>query len=80
VQAEAKRNGVSNGWKPSRGKGSHGTVYYGANQTIVKDLKKEISKGLLSAMKKQLGVNFWEGVCTIYLIRHYLRTMRTAKS
>lgn len=58
VQAEAKKNGVSFRWAPSRGKGSHGTVYYDANQTIVKDLKKDIDKGLLSAMKKQLGVSF----------------------
>ena len=58
VQAEAKKNGVSYFWQPSHGKGSHGTVYYGSKLTIVKDLKKEIDKGLLSGMKKQLEVSF----------------------
>jgi mRNA interferase HicA len=58
VQAEANRNGVSFRWVASHGKGSHGTVYYGAKQTTLKDLKKDIGKGLLSAMKKQLGVSF----------------------
>lgn len=58
VQAEASKNGVSCRWEPSRGKGSHGTIYYGAKRTVVKDLKKEIGKGLLFGMKKQLGVMF----------------------
>ena len=58
VRTEAKTNGVFYRWAPSRGKGSHGTVYYDANQTVVKDLKKDIGVGLLSDMKKHLGVSF----------------------
>lgn len=58
VRAEAKKNGVAYLWQPAHGKGSHGTVYYGSKFTIVKDLKKEIGKGLLSGMKKHLGVSF----------------------
>ena len=39
-----------------RGKGSHITLYYGPRKTIVKDLRKEIAPGLLSAMIRQLGL------------------------
>jgi predicted RNA binding protein YcfA (HicA-like mRNA interferase family) len=39
-----------------RGKGSHGTVYYGNRFCIIKDLKKEIGPGLLLAMCKQLNI------------------------
>ena len=31
---------------PKRGKGSHGTLYYGTNKTVVKDRRKEIGAGL----------------------------------
>ena len=40
----------------SRGKGSHGTLYYGYRKTILKDPKKEIGKGLLGSMLKDLGL------------------------
>ena len=40
-----------------RGKGSHVTLYYGTRKTIVKDHRKEISPGLLSAMLHQLGLH-----------------------
>ena len=39
---------------PKRGKGSHGTLYYGARKTTVKDRRKEIGPGLLSRMIRQL--------------------------
>ena len=39
-----------------RGKGSHVVVYYGSRKTIVKDRRKEIPPGLLSAMLRQLGL------------------------
>ncbi len=39
-----------------RGKGSHGTLYFGDRATIVKDLKKEIKKGLLKKMLSDLGL------------------------
>ena len=39
-----------------RGKGSHVTLYYGARKTVVKDLRKEVAPGLLSAMIRQLGL------------------------
>jgi predicted RNA binding protein YcfA (HicA-like mRNA interferase family) len=40
-----------------RGKGSHGTVYYGTRFCIMKDPKKEIGPGLLLAMCKQLNID-----------------------
>ena len=39
-----------------RGKGSHITLYYGNRFTIVKDRRKEITPGLLSAMIRHLGL------------------------
>lgn len=39
-----------------RGKGSHATLYYGARKTVVKDRRKELGAGLLSAMIRQLGL------------------------
>jgi len=42
-------------WVPSHGKGSHGTLYVGANgRTTVQDLKREIPPGTLRAMIEQL--------------------------
>jgi mRNA interferase HicA len=40
-----------------RGKGSHGTLYWGDRKTIVKDRKKELSRGLLADMLRQLGLD-----------------------
>jgi mRNA interferase HicA len=39
------------------GKGSHGTLHYGSYKTTLKDLRKEISPGLLSGMLAQLGLS-----------------------
>ena len=39
-----------------RGKGSHITIYYGDRFTIVKDRRKDIRAGLLSAMIRHLGL------------------------
>lgn len=39
-----------------RGKGSHGTLYLGDRKTIVKDRKKELSRGLAADMLRQLGL------------------------
>ena len=49
--------GVSVLLDPKRGKGSHVTLYYGSRKTIVKDRRKELPSGLLSAMIRQLGLN-----------------------
>ena len=39
-----------------RGKGSHVLLYYGNRVTVVKDVRKELSPGLLSSMIRQLGL------------------------
>lgn len=41
---------------PSKGRGSHGTLYVGGRRTTVKDPKREIGKGLLAKMLKDLGI------------------------
>jgi mRNA interferase HicA len=48
--------GVVVGFVPERGKGSHGTLYFGERFTIVRNLKGELKTGTLHAMLKQLGL------------------------
>jgi len=43
-------------FETKRGKGSHGTLYYGSRKTILKDRKKEIGQGLLSKILAGLGL------------------------
>jgi mRNA interferase HicA len=56
AKAIARRKGLKYEWVPERGAGSHGTLYLGDRFTIVKDLKKELGPGLLSAMCKHLDI------------------------
>ena len=51
-----RRRGVAVSRDDSHGKGSHGRLYYGERFTTLKDRKKEIGPGLLSAMLTQLGL------------------------
>ncbi len=51
-----KERGVPVRFEARHGKGSHGRLYYGERFTTVKDRKKEIGKGLLHAMLRQLGL------------------------
>lgn len=39
-----------------RGKGSHGTLFYGDRFTIIRSPKDELKKGTLHAMLNQLGL------------------------
>jgi mRNA interferase HicA len=39
-----------------RGKGSHGTLYFGDRFTVLKDRRAEIRPGLLHAVPRQLGL------------------------
>ena len=55
VRRLGKENGVDVRFDKKRGKGSHGTLYYGDKKTIVK--RSELSPGLLAAMLKQLGID-----------------------
>ena len=45
---------------PERGKGSHGTLYYGGKLTIVRNPKDELKTGTLHAMLAQLGLTLTE--------------------
>ena len=53
----ARRNGVELRFVVARGKGSHGTVYFGCEFTVLKDQKKELGTGLLRAMCRDLGIS-----------------------
>ena len=57
VQVIGRARGVPVHIDTKRGKGSHIIVYYGARKTVVKDRRKELGSGLLSAMLRQLGLN-----------------------
>ncbi len=57
LKALATRRSVELRYAAAAGKGSHGTVYYGSAFTQLKDLKKEIGKGLLHKMCRDLGVD-----------------------
>ena len=51
-----RERGVAVRFAEERGKGSHGTVYYGDRRTTLKDRRAEIGEGLLNAMLRQLGL------------------------
>lgn len=40
----------------TRGKGSHGTLYYGDRFTVAKDRRRECGLGLLNKMLSDLGL------------------------
>lgn len=56
IKRVGRERGVSVRFEPRHGKGSHGRLWYGNKFTTVKDLRKDLGKGLLSAMLKQLGL------------------------
>lgn len=57
VRRLGRRHGLEVRFVTRRGKGSHGTLYFGEHKTIVKDRKKELSHGLLADMLRQLGLD-----------------------
>ncbi len=56
IRRLGRRRGIEVRFVDQRGKGSHGTLYYGGRKTVVKDRKKELGRGLLGDMLKQLGL------------------------
>lgn len=56
VRKLGRRRGVAVTFRKERGKGSHGTLYFGSRLTVVRNLKDELKKGTLHAMLKQLGL------------------------
>ena len=53
----AQRNHLAYRFEAAHGKGSHGRVYLGVRYTTVKDRRKDIGKGLLSQMCRDLGIS-----------------------
>lgn len=53
-----KRTGIQVSYVPQRGKGSHGTLYYGDKFTVVRNPKDELKKRTLHGMLKQLGIKY----------------------
>ncbi len=56
IRRLARKRGVACRLDTRRGKGSHGTLFYGDRFTVVKDRKDELDPGLLHDMLKQLGL------------------------
>ena len=52
----AKKRGLPIKLVKSHGKGSHMTLDFGGQKATMKDLKKEIGPGLLSAMLDRIGL------------------------
>ena len=57
VRRLGRERGVAVRIESRAGKGSHGRLYFGERFATVKDLRKELSVGLLNAMLRQLGLN-----------------------
>jgi len=56
VKRLGRKNSVRVVFVPRRGKGSHGTLFYGARFTVVRNPKDELKTGTLHAMLAQLGL------------------------
>ena len=57
IRRLGRERGVAVRFEPRPGKGSHGRLYFGERFTTLKDRRKEIGQGLLSAMLRQLGLS-----------------------
>ena len=55
VRRLGRKNNVAVRFDRTRGKGSHGTLYYGDRLTVVKDRKGHLKTGTFRGMCKQLG-------------------------
>ncbi len=60
VRRLGNSSGVAVRFVAKRGKGSHGTLYFGSARTVVQDLKRELPAGTLHAMLDQLGLTLAE--------------------
>ena len=56
LKALGKARGIPVLRDASRGKGSHETVYFGQNFTVLRNPKDELKTGTFHAMSSQLGV------------------------
>ena len=53
----ARKNGIAVRFDQTRGKGSHGILYYGDRHAVVKDRKKSLKPGTFRGMCNQLGID-----------------------
>ena len=60
IRRLGRKRGVKVAFVPERGKGSHGTLYYGEKLTIVRNPKDELKTGTLCAMLTHLGLTLRE--------------------
>lgn len=56
IKKLGRRNNKTVEYVTRRGKGSHGTLFYGQKFTIIRNLKDELKKGALHGMLDQLGL------------------------
>ena len=57
VRRLARKNGIAVRFDRSRGKGSHGTLYFGDRHTVVKDRRKPLKTGTLRGICRQLDID-----------------------
>ncbi len=60
VQKLAKAKALSCFFIADKGKGSHGRLYLGTDFTTLKDRKKELGKGLLAKLCRDLKIDTGE--------------------
>jgi mRNA interferase HicA len=56
IKRLGRDRGIETEFRRERGKGDHGTLYFGDRFTIVGDQRKELKTGTFHAMLKQLGL------------------------
>ena len=56
VRKAGRRNGVTVEFDKGRGKGGHGTLYYGGRRVVVPVHGKDLHSGLLARMLAELGL------------------------
>lgn len=56
LKKTANARGATYRFEKKRGKGSHGTIYFGEMKAVIPDRKKEIKSGTLHGILKQLGL------------------------
>ena len=56
IRRLGRQRGLKVEFAPERGKGSHGTLYFGDRLTIVRNPNDELKTGTLHAMLAQLGL------------------------
>ena len=56
VRKLGRKKGIRVEYVTRRGKGSHGTLFYGSRFTVVRNPKDELKTGTLHAILDQLGL------------------------